>query len=493
MLFNSFQFILFFPLVTVLYYTVPVRWKKTWLLISSYYFYMSWNAAYAMLILTSTLVTFFCGLLIENGRNNKDSGVNKKIILTICLLINFGILFFFKYYLFTLDIIEQIFQAVSINYQFRKLNILLPVGISFYTFQAVGYTIDVYRGDVPAERSFLQYALFVSFFPQLVAGPIERSKNLLKQIATPKNFNYQKFCNGFLIMLWGYFLKLVIADRAAIVVDLVYGDPWTYGGFYLIIATVLFAFQIYCDFYGYSMIATGAAEILGISLMNNFDAPYLAGTVAEFWRRWHISLTSWFKDYLYIPLGGNRKGKIRHYINILIVFAVSGLWHGARLSFVAWGLINGLYQVIGNILRPLRNNLEKALKIDKRTFFYRFFSVITTFVLVDFAWIFFRANGLKNAVFVIQQIVTVHNPWVFSDNSILNLGLNMGNIILLLGAIMVLLVSDCLNYKGIIIRDVILRQDAWGRVIIITFCILVLVVFGQWGNYSSNEFIYFQF
>lgn len=240
-----------------------------------------------------------------------------------------------------------------------SVDILLPVGISFYTFQALGYTIDVYRGDTCAEKNFFQYALFVSFFPQLVAGPIERSSHLLQQLATPHKFNSEEAKSGLLLMLWGFFLKIVLADRIAIFVDWVYGDYHTFGGWYLIVATALFAIQIYCDFAGYSIIAMGAAQILGIRLMENFQSPYLAVSVADFWRRWHISLTSWFRDYLYIPLGGSRCSKWRKYMNKMIVFLVSGLWHGAKISFVVWGGLNGLYQIIGEILQPLRDKLVK--------------------------------------------------------------------------------------------------------------------------------------
>lgn len=325
MLFNSIEFLIFFPIVVVVYFIIPDKIKHLWLLIASYYFYMCWNAKYALLILASTIVTYISGILIDKVKNQT---LLKKSVVTASFVINLGILFYFKYINFMLVIFTRIFAKLHIQLNTPVFDIILPVGISFYTFQALSYTMDVYRGEIKAEKNFFRYALFVSFFPQLVAGPIERSKNLLKQLSVPQKFSFENMREGLLLMLWGYYLKLVLADRIAIFVDTVYGDYKTYPGMYLIVATMLFAVQIYCDFAGYSTIAMGTAKVLGVELMENFNAPYLSTSVAEFWRKWHISLTSWFKDYLYIPLGGSRKGKLRKYLNKMIVFLVSGLWHG---------------------------------------------------------------------------------------------------------------------------------------------------------------------
>lgn len=322
--------------------------RYIWLLCASYYFYMSWNPKYALLIAFSTVVTYLSGLLIGIiNENNGDSSSQlqksvrlKKWVVAGSFTVNLAILFFFKYFDFALSNVNRILTAVGISMIEKPFDVLLPVGISFYTFQALSYTMDVYRGDVRAERNILKYALFVSFFPQLVAGPIERSKNLLSQVEKAHTFqlwNYNRIANGAVIMLWGYFQKMVIADRVALLVDTVYDKYWLYGSTALILASVLFAVQIYCDFASYSSIAIGAAEIMGFSLMENFDTPYFSRSVKEFWRRWHISLSSWFRDYLYIPLGGNRKGKVRKYINTMVVFLTSGLWHGASWNFVVWG------------------------------------------------------------------------------------------------------------------------------------------------------------
>lgn len=331
MLFNSGKFLIFFPIVTLIYFILPKKIRQYWLLIASWYFYMCWNAGYIVLILYSTVITYISGLLIEKNK------LKKKFIVAGSFILNLAVLFYFKYFNFGLGMLTKLLAYIHVSVNVPQFDVILPVGISFFTFQALSYTVDVYRGDIYAEKNFFKYALFVSFFPQLVAGPIERSKNLLKQISEPKTFDYDRTRDGILLMLWGYFLKMVLADRIAIFVDTVYGDVSVYSGYYIALATILFAFQIYCDFAGYSIIAMGTARIIGIQLMDNFESPYFATSVAEFWRRWHISLTSWFRDYLYIPLGGNKKGKIRKYANEMIVFLASGLWHGASVSFVIWG------------------------------------------------------------------------------------------------------------------------------------------------------------
>jgi D-alanyl-lipoteichoic acid acyltransferase DltB (MBOAT superfamily) len=498
MLFNSAQFLIFFPIVTLVYFVIPEKIRYIWLLLSSYYFYMCWNAEYALLILTTTVITYFSGILIEKIKKS-DAGEagktrKKKMVVSLSVVCNLAILFYFKYTNFALAVMGDIFSRVNIQMNIPQFDVILPVGISFYTFQALSYTMDVYRDDIYAEKNFFRYALFVSFFPQLVAGPIERSKNLLKQLAVPKKFDFDMAREGLLLMLWGYFLKMVLADRIAIFVDTVYGEPETYAGYYLILATVFFAFQIYCDFAGYSTIAMGAAKILGINLMGNFDAPYLSVSVAEFWRKWHISLTSWFKDYLYIPLGGSRKGKVRKYVNKMIVFLVSGLWHGASFAYVIWGGVNGLYQVVGEILMPVRNKLVEILHLHRDSVGHKLFNMLGTFVLVDFSWIFFRAGSLETAVKIIKAMLCARNPWVLFDGSIYNCGLDIKNYWLMIIGIGILLLADYCKYKGVIIRNVIVEQDYWFRCLVIDAAVIVLVVFGIWGStYDAANFIYFQF
>lgn len=498
MLFNSSQFLIFFPIVILVYYAIPKKFRYIWLLVASYYFYMCWNIKYVFLLLFSTAVTYCSGILLQSinlrdlGEKSKKKYKNIVVAMSFCL--NLALLFYFKYGNFAMAIMSHIFRAIRLEINVPTFDVLLPVGISFYIFQALSYTMDVYRGEIYAEHNFFKYALFVSFFPQLVAGPIERSKNLLKQLTEPNPICFKDFRDGLLLMLWGFFLKLVLADRIAIFVDTVYSDCETFAGYYLVIATMLFAVQIYCDFYGYSVIAMGAAEILGIKLMENFDAPYLACSVAEFWRRWHISLTSWFKDYLYIPLGGSRKGTLRKYFNKMIVFLVSGLWHGASFSYIVWGGINGLYQVIGEALLPARDGIVKVLGLHRETLAHKLFKMLVTFVLVDFSWIFFRADSTKKAIEVIRQIFSVKNPWILFDGSLYQCGLDSKNFWLMLVCTSILLFADCCKRRNIYIREVIAAQDYWFRWITIVVAACGILIFGIWGaNYEATNFIYFQF
>lgn len=498
MIFNSIEFIIFFPIVILAYYTLPEKFKLTWLLICSYYFYMCWNARYAILIFFSTIITYVSGLMLETvktlHKSKKKEKNYKNIIVAFSFISNLSVLFYYKYFDFTLEMIIKIGSAFDICLNAPVFDIILPVGISFYTFQALSYTMDVYRNDIYAEKNFFKYALFVSFFPQLVAGPIERSKNLLNQLSNPIKFSFVKARDGLLLMLWGFFLKIVLADRIALFVDTVYASYEIYTGGYLIIATFLFSVQIYCDFYGYSVIAMGAAEILGIQLMENFYAPYFSTSVSDFWRNWHISLTSWFKDYLYIPLGGNKKGKLRKYVNKMIVFLVSGLWHGAEMSFVIWGGVNGLYQIVGEILQPVRNFIVDLFQINKNSKGHNLLRIVGTFFLIDFSWIFFRAKNVKEAFAIILKIVTIKNPWIWFDGSLYTCGLDSKNFGLMLICIGILFLADYCKYKNIVIRKIIVRQDYWFRWLIIVFSICSILVFGIWGpGYDESNFIYFQF
>lgn len=496
MLFNSLEFLIFFPIVLLVYFVLPKKLKNFWLLVSSYYFYMCWNAKYALLILTSTIITWVSGLLLEyiKGTDWSDKKRYKNLVVAFSFISNLAILFYFKYINFAADMLSQALRIVNIELNIPAFDIILPVGISFYTFQALSYTMDVYRDDIYAERNFFRYALFVSFFPQLVAGPIERSKNLLKQLAEPKKFNYENAREGLLLMLWGYFLKIVLADRIAIFVDTVYGDFETYAGWYLIVATVLFAFQIYCDFFGYSTIAMGAAKFLSIELTENFDAPYYSTSVAEFWRKWHISLTSWFKDYLYIPLGGSRKGKLRKHMNKIVVFLVSGLWHGASISFVIWGGLNGLYQVVGEFMQPLRDKVVHVFGLNRQSLGHKLLSMIGTFILIDFSWIFFRASRAKEAFAILSKMFEVRNPWILFDGSLYTCGLDNKDFGVMIVSLIVLLVADYFKHKKVVIRKVLLKQDTWFRVLLITVSICLILLFGKYGpSFDKASFIYFQF
>lgn len=355
MLFNSISFLLFFPIVCILYYLIPkkdFRYRNILLLAASYYFYMNWEPVYALLLLSSTFITYTAGLGISSCKSQST----KKFFLIGSVVLNLLILFFFKYYNFIADNINLFVQSSGFGIVIPEFKVLLPVGISFYTFQALGYSIDVYKGQTEAEHNFITYALFVSFFPQLVAGPIERSNNLLPQFNKPHDFNYNSAMEGVHLMVWGFFLKLMIADRCGIYVDTIFNNLSNYNGGSYLLASLLFPFQIYGDFAGYSLIAIGTARILGYKLMMNFKRPYFSLSIGEFWHRWHISLSTWFKDYLYIPLGGNRCNKARQYFNLFVTFLVSGIWHGANWTYMIWGGYHGLLLC-----------MEKYLGIGKTT------------------------------------------------------------------------------------------------------------------------------
>ena len=490
--FNSLQYLAFLPLVVLVYYIFPKKIRYIWLLASSYYFYMSWNAKYALLILTVTLATYAGGLVIQ--KCPKERKTARKLSLVCVLLCCLGLLAWFKYFAFLANTFGGIMSLFGLRSTFQIPDILLPVGISFYTFQALGYVIDVYRGDTEAEKNPLRYSLFVVFFPQLVAGPIERSGKLLKRLRKTVKYDFNRLKEGLLLILWGLFLKLVLAGRLALFVDTVYGDIKTYDGWYLICATIFFGLQIYCDFYAYSVIAVGSAKMLGIGLMENFSAPYLSLSVAEFWRYWHISLTSWFRDYVYIPLGGNRKGRVRKWLITLFVFFISGLWHGASWSFVLWGGINGLYIVVGEITKVPREKICDFLKIDVSSLAHRIIKGLITFALVDFAWIFFRAKDLSEALKIIRSIFTAKNIWIFFDDTILECGLSWKSFVVLGMGLLILLVADILKIKGYVVSKKILEQHDFVQIVLISATVVFLVIFGIYGKeLDAGSFIYFQF
>ncbi len=474
MIFNSINYLMFFPIVVLMFYLVPRKIRYIWLVFSSYFFYMCIHPKYAILLFFSTLLTYLTGLILEKA-------TRKKRFLIACIVANLGLLFFFKYFQWIFEQANQLFgRNDSLPFQ-----IILPIGISFYTFQTIGYVIDVYRGDKKAEKNFLKYALFVSFFPLILAGPIERSRKLLVQVEKmheSKRIDFETIRSGLCLMLWGFFIKLVIADRAIIYVNYSFDHYSELGFRNLAVGAILFALQIYCDFHGYTTIARGSALVLGFDLMDNFKQPYFANSIREFWKRWHISLTSWFTDYLYIPLGGNRKGYVRQLVNILIVFIVSGLWHGASWHFVAWGILHGIFQIVSNL--TIKSGLIK--KSESRI--THFLGIVLTFIMVDFAWIFFRANGLKDAVGYIVNMVSDFQSSASQEI------LGESNWFILLIAVIVLLVVDYLHEKNIKIRDYVFKQKIVLRWSIYIVAIWFIILFGVYGvAYDTSQFIYFQF
>ena len=497
MLFNSVDFLIFFPIVTLIYFLIPHKIRYLWLLVCSYYFYMCWNAMYALLLFGSTLITWISGLAIASAAKSEgedSTRLRSRGIVTISLILNLTLLFFFKYSNFVIENINLLLHSTGVSLRVPRLDVLLPVGISFYIFQALSYTIDVYRADVAVEKNLFRYMVFVSFFPQLVAGPIERSSRLLNQFYEKHCFSYDRMVRGLLMMLWGYFQKVVVADRLSVLVDQVFNYSSYYSGFVIAVGAVFFAFQIYCDFAGYSIIAIGAAQVMGFDLMVNFRQPYLAVSVADFWRRWHISLTSWFRDYLYIPLGGSRKGKPAKYRNIMIVFLASGLWHGANWTYVIWGGLNGLFQILGAQTQKLRQGIKCRLGIREQSGSGRLLSMLVTFLLVDFTWIFFRAATLEDAVTVIRQLFSAFNPWVLFDGTLYTLGLSRLDFWIGILAILLILAVDVLHERGVRIRDRLLQQNLFFRWAVYFAAIFAILIFGFYGpNYDAAQFIYFQF
>lgn len=478
MLFNSIQFAVFFPIAVLVYFTIPYRFRNIWLLVLSYFYYMCWRPEYALLMLASTVITYISGMLIE-----KSSAAAKKAVVAVSFILNIGLLAYFKYFSFLAETVSAAAKKFGADIAVPSIDVLLPVGVSFYIFQALSYTMDVYRNEIKPEKNFFKYALFVSFFPQLVAGPIERSKNLLEQFDEKHDFEYKRVRDGLSRMLWGFFMKLVIAQRLSVSVDLIYDHYTECNGFQLLVGTALFAFQIYCDFASYSEIAIGAAYVLGFSLMENFRQPFLSKSCKELWNRWHISLNTWFRDYLYFPLGGSRKGVLRKNLNLMIVFLVSGLWHGAAWTYVIWGGLSGLFQVIGDILKPIREKLGKILHIEKETTVHTILSTVCTFFFFCMSLVFFRAETLSSALEIMTKIFTEFTP------SIVPMGLGIYHLAILIAALFMLMAMDLYRESGKKISNIFENNTILRWCFYYVQVILILLS----ASFGAQEFIYFQF
>ncbi len=480
MTFNSWEFLLFYPIVLLLYFTLPKKCRWPMLLASSYFFYMCYQPQLVFLIFGTTLISWISAKTIERTKRRAV----RKLALAVTLVVSLGVLFFYKYFDFLSESIFGIFDKDPI-----VLNLILPVGISFYTFQTLSYVIDVYRGDVKTEKNFFFYALFVSFFPQLVAGPIERPGNLIPQLREPHGWSSFDAKKGSKQMLMGFFKKVCIADTVSVFVDSIYNSPETATALGIIIATVLFAIQIYCDFSGYTDIAIGASRIMGIRLMKNFDHPYSATSIKEFWSRWHISLSSWFKDYLYIPLGGSRTSKPRHLFNLFVVFLVSGLWHGAAWTFVVWGALHGFYQIVGSLTAKHRDALVERLGFSKTSLPVVWTRRVITFTLVSFAWLFFRAASLSDAGVLLSRLFGGAGS---ISETFTAMGITPVNALLVIVSVAVLVICDrFLTYEDTDDSSsfFMLKQGAFIYFIwVILICWALLL-----SKDMSSTFIYFQF
>lgn len=467
MLFNSIEFLYFLPCVLLIYFMCPPKYRWILLLVSSYIFYMSWKLEYIFLIIISTLVDFYLGKKMGSIHVKKK----RKPYLILSLLVNLGLLFSFKYFNFFAQSTNDFFQIINFDHQLSFSKLLLPVGISFYTFQTLSYSIDVYKGRQKPETHLGHFALYVSFFPQLVAGPIERFSALSPQLKAFHHFSFENLKNGLRLILYGLFIKMVIADNLSTYIDLVYEDSSQYSSISILKAIFFYSFQIYSDFYGYSIIAIGTALIMGIKLMDNFKTPYLSQNIGEFWQRWHISLSTWFKDYLYFPLGGNRTSKLRWLLNISIVFLVSGIWHGANWTFIFWG---GLYAIVYII-----ENLIKFNKNKNRTLLFKTIMALKTFSLVSLIWVFFRSQTIEEAFNLFYNLI--------NNTTQTSLPLEIGTTIWIL--LFTFIIIDGLSYNN--------RFDKWIssknigiRWMIYSFFIFSILVF---SGVEEFQFIYFQF
>lgn len=472
MLFNSLHFVAFFIVVTTLYFALEDKHRWKLLLFSSCYFYMTFVPVYILILGFTIVVDYFAGILIE-----ETPGKKKRLYLILSIIANVGVLAVFKYYNFLNDNLTYLLGSFGYQNEVPYLSILLPIGLSFHTFQAMSYTIEVYRGNQKAERHFGIYSLYVMFYPQLVAGPIERPQNMLPQFHAKHRFNYDDVVQGLRLMLWGLFKKVVIADRLAIYVDAVYNNSGQHSAVTLIVATIFFAFQIYCDFSGYSDIALGTARVMGYKLMVNFRRPYLATSIKEFWSRWHISLSTWFRDYVYVPLGGNRVTIPRWYLNLFIVFMISGLWHGASWTFIIWGALHGLYQVFGILLKNVN-----SYKLFGSALVSNIVHGLVTFALVCFAWIFFRANNVEDALLISESILTFKEGGLF-------LGSVAGFAYSILWILFLLLVEYTQEHYSEKIKVFSSPVKAIRYAGYATLIVLMLL----FGVFNGGQFIYFQF
>ncbi len=484
MTFNSWEFLIFFPIVALLYFLLPRKAKWPMLLLASYFFYGLYQFSLLFLIIGTTIISWLSSSLIERT----ERPALKKLALALTLIVCLGVLFFYKYFDFLLGSIGGLIALFGGTPTKIELGLILPVGISFYTFQTLSYVIDVYRGNIKTEKNFFLYALFVSFFPQLVAGPIERPDNLIPQLKEPKSFNKENTVRGAKYMLLGFFKKICVADLLSVYVNSVYNSPSEATGLSVLLATVMFAFQIYCDFSGYTDIATGCAWIMNIRLMKNFDHPYSAGTVKEFWSRWHISLSTWFRDYLYIPLGGNRRGKARQILNLMIVFLVSGLWHGASWTFVIWGALHGIYQAIGTLTKPARDRLIEKVGLTQDSLLVVAIRRSMTFLLITFSWIFFRANSVSDAFLLIERLLC---QWGSLTDAVSAMELTLTGALISVFSILTLILLDKMLVYGEDKRSssVFVRNGA--------FISFIWVILFAWAFILSKDmtstFIYFRF
>lgn len=490
MAFNSLEYIYFFLIVAFLFHAISFRFRWFLLLVSSYYFYMSWKAPYAAIIIAQTLTAYGAALLIGMSK----SRFGRIAWLNLGLVINIGMLAAYKYLkFFTMTFNSALSYLHPSSSPLPVQDLLLPIGISFFTFQTVAYMVDVYRGSLPPERHLGYFALFVALFPHLIAGPITRGAHILPQLKRELPYDHQRLAGGLRLILLGMFKKVVIADRLAHVVDTVYNNPANHTGIVLTVATVFFAFQIYYDFSGYVDIAIGSAQVLGVDFPDNFNSPYQAASISDFWRRWHITLMSWLRDYIYFPLGGSHHGLVRTCVNTLTTFLISGLWHGANWTYVVWGALNGLFLIIERITKPISRRVVHSLRMDRIPVLSRLYTMLcvaVTFSLICFAWIFFRANSMSDAFYIATHLFA---NWDKFDSTQLYAGygtnFNRGDFYFGVACVLFLEVFYFLQ-RGKNLRFMLSDKPAWVRWGV-SYCLLLTVLL--FGDYGNKPFIYFAF
>lgn len=485
MTFFSIKFFLFLLLVFIVYYIIPAKYRYIWLLTASYFFYASWSVKYAAVLCCITIISYLSAQLMAK--------MNKKLCLYAGIAVSLMILIVFKFWNFWFWGLYTLF-GITDPRSGGIISITAPVGLSFFILEAIGYMIDVYKGKFECETNIGRYALFLSFFPTILSGPIERSTNLLRQIQETCGFTYEKAKRGLILILEGGCFKLLVANRLSLIVNAAFEAPSEQTGATMMIAVILYSIQLYTDFAGYTYIALGIGNLFGFSLIENFKQPYFARTIKDFWGRWHISLSSWLKDYIYIPLGGNRKGKCRQYINLMITFLVSGIWHGTGWQFVIWGMIHGLYQIAAKITAPFRAFLSDKIKVNRECFSYRLLQMVITFGFVDFAWLFFRSSSVHEGLSICKNILLNFQIGNTLSNKLYLAGYDEGRFILLLSEILILLAVDILHENKISITRLLNRQNKLFRWMVYMILCMALVI-GVIYDYGvdASTFIYTRF
>lgn len=496
MSFTSFSFFIFLPAALLVYFLIPRKWRIGWLLLASLGFYLNFHPKYLLVIVFSTVVSYLAGRRLETL--NGQQGRKRRMVLALGIVVVTAVLVFFKYTDFLLKNVNALLGAAGSDVSLQTFSLVLPVGLSYYTFQVISYIADVYRGKIRAEKNFLHYALYVSFFPKIISGPIERAGDFLEQVRKCHNFdlwNAERVRDGIVLMLWGYFQKMVIADRLAILTGQVMGSFEAYGTVELFVAMCAFYIQLFADFAGYTDIALGLAKVMGFSLQDNFHAPFFARSIREYWTRWHISLSTWLRDYIYISLGGNRKGKARKYINIMITFLISGLWHGVGWNYAFWGVLHGGYQVLEYLIQPVVDQINAVLHTRTESFSYRFLRTVKTWLMVALAYIFFKLPSAVDGFRYIGRMLTRWNPWAMFDGTLYTLGISEKYFHLMLWLVVLLFVVEWMRYRREVKLDTWLAgQCVWFQYGVMIALLLGIIVFGAYGPaYDAANFVYFQF